>query len=285
MTTPGQMRLHAQNPAKRKLPTENHDDPTAKKQRVVANISGGSGSNGSTTTTTTTTTNAPSPYLQLHEPLLARLSPKYNVKAMSVMPSTSISKHVDKALQHLGRFSVWDRSVAPGVVLLSAKAGASTKLITISELIRRRIGESEQKWYQYNVLSETESAVPLPTPTQQQQLQLQLQQADEQSVVEDTFMAVDGGAKSASAIAETEHGGSNTNDKNNSHADDYFETSNLMTIHDRALEPPRVRHTTYMSVLVSRVPLDELRSLRNIGLQTNEHQIESLRKKMMGVLG
>ncbi|KAK3331928.1 hypothetical protein B0T19DRAFT_89185 [Cercophora scortea] len=198
--------------------------------------------------------------LQLHAPLLAKLSPKYEVKPMSVMPSTSISKHVDKALQHLSRFSAWDTSVLPGVVLLSAKAGASAKLITISELVRRRIGEAEQKWYQYNVLSGTEQIEAATIPVE-----------EEDEVVEDTVMAGGG---------EDEDG----------EDEEYFEriqttaTAAGMTIHERAVEPVTVRHKTHLSIFISRVKLEELGELRNVGLQTNEGTIEYLRKKKMGLV-
>jgi hypothetical protein len=196
-------------------------------------------------------TSITSSYNQVYNPLLAKLSRKFEVKAMSVMPSTSISKHVDRALEHLGRFSAWDQTVLPGVVLLCAKSTASGKLITISELIRRRIGESDQKWFQYNVLSETvmEEAVHVGEP----------------SVVEDTFMAGDG---------QSEEGAD----------DEYFETIQP-TIHEQAVQPAKVRYKAHMTVLLSRVPLDELKTEHNVSLQTNEQHIEHRRKKNMGLVG
>ncbi|KAL2021994.1 hypothetical protein VTK56DRAFT_6234 [Thermocarpiscus australiensis] len=201
-------------------------------------------------------TSRASPYSQVYSPLLDKLKSKFEVKTMSVMPSTSISKHVDRALEHLGRFSAWDRTVLPGVVLLCSKSAASSKLITISELVRRRIGESGQKWYQYNVLSETvweEAAAARP--------------AEELSVVEDTFMV-------AAADREGEEGSD----------DDYFEAIQP-TIHEQAVEPVRVRYKAHMMVLLSRVPLHELETGQNVSLQTNEQQIEYLRKKNMGLVG
>ncbi|KAK3295002.1 uncharacterized protein B0H64DRAFT_200087 [Chaetomium fimeti] len=197
-----------------------------------------------------------SSYSQIYNPLLAKLNGKFEIMTMSVMPSTNISKHVDRALGHLGRFSSWDESVLPGVVLLCAKSAASTKLITIAEIIRRRIGESEQKWFQYNVPKETviEEAPPPPP--------------EEFSVVEDTFMDVE------------KEGGESGNAADN----EYFETR-LPTIHEQAVQPAKVRYKAHVAILLSRLPLDELAFEPNVSAQTNEEKIEHLRKKRMGLTG
>ena len=242
--------VHSQAPVqtKRKYASSETHDPIPKKQRVVAPV--------------------PQPSnLDAFHPFLAKLKPKYEVKHMSVMPSTKEATHITKALDHLSRFSVWDQSVLPGVVLLTAKSVASGKLITIAEIVRRRIGECEQKWYQYNVLNEAESGPQLQLQHQQQQQPTMI----ERSVVEDTFMAIDGGE------------GSKADDDD----DDYFETSVVAapTIHEQAVNPVVVKYKQLMAVFISRVPLDELKPLRNIGFQTNEDYIAHLRKKKMGLVG
>jgi len=225
------MPAQTQKIPKRKHPSDGDVVPVQKKQRVAI---------------TTDPTATASHYFILYEPILARLRPKYEVKTMSIMPSTSIKKHVDKALEHLGRFSAWDQSVLPGVVFFSATLNASNKLVTIGELVRRRIGESEQKWYQYNVLNETECE-------------------EKPSVVEETFMAMDG-----------------VDTGNDSNEEDYFETLKP-TIHDQAAAPVKIRRKSYISTLFSRVPLDEIKSLPGISLQTNEANIDLLRRKKLGV--
>lgn len=221
------MHISLQSSSKRKLAgdTEMRDAPTMKKQRVRAEV-----------------VPETSHYLAPYEPILAILRPKYDIKTMSIMSSTSINKHVNKALEHLGRFSAWDQSVLPGIVFFSAKFATSNKLTTISELLRRRIGESEQKWYQYNVLEETEY---------------------EQMEVE-----VLPSANDANHVRGND--------------DDYFE-SMKSTVHDRAIHPPRIKHTGYVSTMFSRVPLDELKSLPNVTVQTNEKRIEMLRRKRPGM--
>ncbi|KAL2178264.1 uncharacterized protein P884DRAFT_258344 [Thermothelomyces heterothallicus CBS 202.75] len=191
-------------------------------------------------------------YSRIHNSILAKLRPKFEVRTMSVMSSTSISKHVDHALEHLGRFSPWDRAVLPGVVLLCAKSSASSKLITIAELIKRRIGESEQKWFQYNVPKETVETEPLPG-------------TKEPSVVEDTFMAAD-------------------REDRESTDDECFETF-PQTIHEQAVQPAKIRYKAHIVVILSRVPLEELKSEPNISVQTNEQHIDYLRRKKMGLAG
>lgn len=190
-------------------------------------------------------------YSQIYNPLLVKLDRKFDIKTLSVMPSTSINKHVDRALEHLGRFNPWDQAVLPGVVLLCAKSAASSKLITISELIRRRIGESEQKWFQYNVLNEMIVEEPMIT-------------AGEPSVVEDTYMAVEGDDEE---VAENE----------------YFETRQP-TIHEQAVQPAKVRYKSHLTVLLSRVPLDDLKTEPYVAVQTNEQMIEHLQKKKLGLV-
>ncbi|KAK4166651.1 hypothetical protein QBC43DRAFT_313079 [Cladorrhinum sp. PSN259] len=232
---------------KRKPPTDHCDDHTSssKKRRTAA---------GATSNPAAIASPATSPFLQVYNPILEKLNGKFEVKAMSVIPSTSIKKHVDKALQHLSRFSAWDQKVLPGTVLLCAKSSTSNKLITITELIRRRIGETQQKWYQYNVLSETICEEPAQRPV-----------VEDESVVDDTFMAVDG-----------EEG----------EEDSYFESMRpAKTIHELAVDPPKTRYQAHMTVLLSRVPLEELRDVPSVSLQTNEHQIEHLRKKKAGLAG
>ncbi|KAK5661670.1 hypothetical protein OQA88_9770 [Cercophora sp. LCS_1] len=223
------MRLPSRSTSKRKH-INDEDNPAPKKQRVVP-----------------APTSETSHYFVPYGYLLELLQPKYEVKTMSVMPSTSIQKHVDKALQHMGRFNPWDQAVLPGVVFFSAKVSASNKLITISELVRQRIGESEQKWYQYNVLADTEDQEPADI-----------------SMVEDTLVASSSGA------------GVQDDDAN-----EYFETMRP-SVYEQAINPIKTKHRSYLSVFFSRVPIQELRSLQEIAVQTNETKIDVSRQRRIG---
>ncbi|KAL0470000.1 hypothetical protein QR685DRAFT_306879 [Neurospora intermedia] len=246
---------------------------SSKKQRTTAN------SNIQQTTLlqsnhphqSNTTAGAVTPAFQPYESLLAKLRPRYEVKTMSVMPSTSIAKHVDKALQHLDRFNLWDQSVLPGVVLLSAKPVASSKLVTIAELVRRRIGEGEQKWFQYNVLTETEE-----------------EDAGGTEVVEDTVMDMtkDGDHDEEEEAFEMMGIHNNGNQRRQQYAGGGGRASHDQqpTVFERAIEPPKIRHNKYVSVFLSRIPIEELRTMRNVAVQSNKHHIEHLKKKRVGLV-
>ena len=205
------------------------------------------------------------PAFQPYESLLTKLRPRYEVKTMSVMPSTSIAKHVDKALQHLDRFNLWDQSVLPGVVLLSAKPVASSKLVTIAELVRRRIGEGEQKWFQYNVLTETEEEEAV---------------GGGMEVEEDTVMDLTKDDEDEDEAFETMGGHHN----NSIHRQQQQHGGRQQTIFERAIEPPKIRHNKFVSVFLSRIPIEELRTMRNIAVQSNEQHVELLKKKRVGLV-
>ncbi|KAK4214636.1 hypothetical protein QBC37DRAFT_420688 [Rhypophila decipiens] len=240
--------------AKRKFASSGCHDPNPKKPRVADIHAPASHPS-----------HLPSQSLEPFRPLLDRLKLRYEVKPMSVMPSTKIGSHITKVIDHLSRFSPWDQAVLPGVVLLTAKSVASAKLIGIAEVVRRRIEEGEQKWYQYNVLNETEFVDQPPPPLQRHPQST----AIDLSVVEDTFMAADNA------------GDENEDDDD----DDYFERLvAATTIHEQAVNPTVIKHKPLMAVFISRVPLGELKSLPNIGLQSNEGKIEYLRKKKMGLV-
>lgn len=223
------------------------------------------------------------PAFQPYESLLAKLRPRYEVKTMSVMSSTSIAKHVDKALQHLDRFNLWDQSVLPGVVLLSAKPAASSKLITIAELVRRRIGEGEQKWFQYNVLTETEEEEEVTGPG-----------AGGMEIVEDTVMDLtkDGGDDDDDNEEEAFETMGNSNQRQQQQRQQHgggggkvpHHQHQQQAVFERAIEPPKIRHKKFVSVFLSRIPIEELRTMRNIALQTNELHIEYLKKKRVGLV-
>ncbi|KAJ9156288.1 hypothetical protein NKR23_g887 [Pleurostoma richardsiae] len=192
--------------------------------------------------------------MQPHEDVLAELRGKYDVLPLSVISSSSMRKRVERALTHLGRFSPVDMSVLPGVVLLHARAGDARKMISVIELVRRRIHESEQKWFQYNRLYEvTTEAKPQ-------------QQHHERSVIEDTVL---------------EQSGRDGNDS----GEDEFETMDHPTVFERAVQPQSGPPSKpYMSIFLSRVPIPELQAKDYITAQSNADQIETMIKKKMGLL-
>jgi hypothetical protein len=181
----------------------------------------------------------------LQDNLLASVRSKFEVKILSVLSSTSMQLRVESILNHLGRFHPWDLSVLPGVVLLYAKAANVNKLISILETSKRRIGEANQKWYQYNRLAQEEVEIPFNS-------------APEPSIVEDTVLPVrqDEGLES---------GGE----------EEAFET--MPAVFERALRPHETKNEVSFSLFLSRVPVPELARHHEMTLQTNEAKINSLR--------
>jgi len=225
--------------------------------------------------TQTQNNNNASPYLPIYEPFVAKLRPSFEIKTMSVMSSTSINRHVTKALQHLGRFSSWDQSVLPGVILLTSKNSAGNKLITIAETVRRRIEEGRQKWFQYNIIKFTEEEIEaaggedVAFGDNGQEEEEDNEENGDSVLVEDTVMEIDG------------------DERERREEDDSFETTQRReppTIHERAVNPPKIRRKSFLTVFISRVPIDVLRDMGNVYLQTNEHDIDYARKKSMGVV-
>jgi hypothetical protein len=202
-----------------------------------------------------TTATSPNPQTAVtcrpHEQLIAQLGSHYDIKTLSVLTSTKISKHIDKVLKHLGRFDTVDASVLPGVVLLYGKAEAASKVITISETVRRRIAEAEQKWYLYNVLSEVE-------------VELAAARCDDLSIANDTALFPQ------EVDDDVEEEGD----------DEFFETMR------QAVEPTRkTRQQAFFSIFLSCLPVLELGNLFPDGVQTNEASIEYTRSKRISVKG
>lgn len=185
--------------------------------------------------------------MQPHEDVLAELKPKYDVKTLSVISSTPIAKRVEQVLAHLGRFHPSDMSVLPGVVLVHARADQAGKMTSVVELVKRRVHEAEQKWFQYNRLYE---------------VSVEPRRAAERSIIEDTVLG--------------DHGGG-------SEEEDDFEV--MQTPFERAVhKEPEVTMKPYMSIMLSRVPILELQAKDYITTQSNSDQIEYLRKKRLGMI-
>ncbi|OIW29155.1 hypothetical protein CONLIGDRAFT_564772, partial [Coniochaeta ligniaria NRRL 30616] len=193
--------------------------------------------------------------------LITELSPKYDIKTLSVLSSTSISKRVDLVLNHLGRISAWDSAVLPGVVLLYARSNSTNKLITIVETARRRIHEAEQKWYQYNHLYEMEWAA------KQHSHNRPPQNHKTETMIEDTVMSIDGDAK-------------------DSGDDDDFEVmATQQTVFERAVHgEEKTKQMAHMSVLLSRIPIPELKAKENFAVQSNEDHINHVHRKRSGLV-
>jgi hypothetical protein len=184
-----------------------------------------------------------------HESVLAELRPKYHVATFSVISSTSIAKRIDQILAHLGRFHPADNAVLPGVVLMHARSRDAAKMVSVAELVRRKIHEAGQKWYQYNRLYEVEATA---------------QEAG--TVIEET--TVQGVRQDMSEVSGEAR-------------DDCFDATPSM-LEQAVLGRPKSDHTLYMSIFLSRVPMPELRAKDNITAQSNSDSIDQQRRRQFG---
>ena len=89
---------------------------------------------------------------QLLPPELEQLRSRYELTTMSITSSSKIEKSVRTLLLSLDKFSFADLESKPGVVMLSSKAGAAAKMVSIVEIAKGAIERDRGKWYQYSKL-------------------------------------------------------------------------------------------------------------------------------------
>ena len=94
----------------------------------------------------------PGTFSQALPPEVRHLSTKYNFAMMSILSSAKISDKVEKLLQRVGDFSFADPKSKPGVVVLHAKSGSASKMVSIVEIARQEIERQKGKWWQYTKL-------------------------------------------------------------------------------------------------------------------------------------
>lgn len=180
-----------------------------------------------------------------HEELLAELKGKYEIMTASVISSSKINSKVTAVLSHLGHVDLFSQESRPGVMMLHARANDASKMVTVMEIAKRRMGEIGQVWYQYNrvyEVADSQSNKAGATSNGERRPQ------GTYTVIEDTIR-----------VDEDED-------------DDSFEPINTpldLAIRDKPTTEPR---NTYMSVFLSRVPMPELQTKAFITLQTNAGQ-------------
>ncbi|KLU92159.1 hypothetical protein MAPG_11106 [Magnaporthiopsis poae ATCC 64411] len=193
-----------------------------------------------------------------HESLLMELRPKYDVATFSVISSTSIAKRIDQILAHLGRFHPVNMAVLPGVVLMHARSRDAAKMVSVTELVRRRIHDGGQKWYQYNRVYEVEAGM-----------------AEGDTVIEETVVL---GSRRRNEQASRGPG--------DAARDDYLDASpaeSTSSVFERAvLGQPKSGQALYMSIFLSRVPIPELRAKDFITAQSNSDSIDQQRRRQYG---
>ncbi len=78
------------------------------------------------------------------------LSTVYNFTMMSILSSAKINDKVRKLLLRVDNFSFADPKSKPGIVVLHAKAGVTSKMVSIVEIARQEVERGKGKWWQYS---------------------------------------------------------------------------------------------------------------------------------------
>lgn len=198
--------------------------------------------------------------VQPHKELLEELRGRYEVATASVISSSKIGKKVTAVLAHLGHVDLFSPDSRPGVMMLHARAGDASKMVTVMELAKRRMGEAGIVWYQYNCVYEIAGPQGGAASSSGGG-------AGSQIIVEDTVM---GGAVYGQEEEEQDDG-EEGDDDDFEQVDTHLE---LATRDKPAVEPK----STYMSVFLSRVSIPELQAKASMTLQTNANESGSRRK-------
>lgn len=175
-----------------------------------------------------------------HEATIAKLQPKYNVLAASVISSSQIRRRVSYVTNHLVASKVGEKAPPAttiqksSLVLLHARPADVCKLITVVEQCKRVLKEEGKAFYQYNQLFQ------LPPPTQKP------------DVVEETVLP-----------------GNDDQDSEEEEEEDAFEP--LGTRLDKALQPPQRTHASKsMRIFLSCTPVPELKAEPGTTVQASE---------------
>lgn len=187
--------------------------------------------------------------MQPHEDLLTELKGKYAIATASVISSSKINKKVTQVLSHLGHVDLFSPASIPGIMMLHSRVSDSGKMVTVMELVKRRMDEAGLPWFQYNRIYEVSDDGTKFRPTTR---------GLDQSVIEDTVME-----------------GEFDDEDDEEDAFEPVETAFDRAIRDKPASDPKM---AYMSVFLSRVPMPELQSTAFVTLQTNADVLGRLRK-------
>lgn len=204
--------------------------------------------------------------MQPHEELLQELRGRYEIATASVISSSKIGKKVTAVLAHLGRVDLFSPDSRPGVMMLHARAGDASKMVTVMELAKRRMGEAGVAWYQYNRVYEVAGPRGGAAGSGSRG---KVGGGGNQMVIEDTVMG--GGANGP----EDEEEDDDDEDEDEDEAFEPVETPLELATRDK---PAVESKSTYMSMFLSRVPIPELQAKASMTLQTNANELGSRRK-------
>lgn len=181
-----------------------------------------------------------------HEELLAELKGKYEIMTTSVISSSKINNKVTAVLSHLGHVDLFSQESRPGVMMLHARAADASKMVTVMEIAKRRMGEIGQVWYQYNRVYEVAES--------------RSNKANSASI---------GGGRAQGTHTVIEDTIQDDDDDEDDGSFEPMETPLDLAIRDKPITESK---NTYMSMFLSRVPMPELQVKTFMTLQTNAGQ-------------
>jgi hypothetical protein len=167
-------------------------------------------------------------------PALNELESEYEFTSINIISSSHVQQKVTQALEILSVYPVIPPA-KPAVVLLHSKAPVAAKLITIAEITKREIGQNSGKLFQYNKLD---------------------------SVVEEKKVYSKGekGEKTNAGNTKDSLAMEADGEEDPESEGEAFET--MKTPFERAIEGrPKIRSVPVMTLYLSRVRVDSLRTL------------------------
>jgi hypothetical protein len=243
--------------------------------------------------TAATSTEKPDDISVVLKEILPALAGRYDVRNLCIKSASAINRKVETALEHLSRVDMLDNKVLPGVVVAYARAPVAGKLVSVMEIAKRRIREGEQKWYQYNRVD------PLPggsggagdptggagedtfVDTSVIEETVLKPGWDEGVYDEDERASAKGRKSSKQGAADGLTGRGRGNNGRAAQARPEEELTK-----DKAGPPTAPEYPVpLLTIILSRVPIPELRGRSSYTEQSNDAQIVALRNKRWGRFG
>jgi hypothetical protein len=162
------------------------------------------------------------------------LTRTHDLTTMTIISSTQIQTKVLRVLENLSVYPA-PPNEKPRVVMMKAKAGVASKMISIAEIAKREIGKGGGKWFQYNAVEGV-----------MEELQMEVKKGKKATEMEDKEKGRGGGEGEGKEEEESEE------------ETTAFET--MKTPFERVNEEKaKVRAVPNMSLYLARVRIDSLR--------------------------
>ena len=87
----------------------------------------------------------------------------YDLRVLSIISSTKIRNKVQQATQTITSASTGEAQKGPIVLVLTAREGVASKLVTIVEVTKRNLNDVKVPWYQYSYIEPKTIEIPRKT--------------------------------------------------------------------------------------------------------------------------